>query len=158
MPSTKRLSRPSLTLNHFFDSRPRADDACEPVAHPLEALSRAPRICPVRPPNPTGNLVQYFVFNEFEQRFSTSTPFVDQFVSVLSAIDVPIPDRSIFSAGVAGTLGGQTLITNPGGGGIMAVAVEGHVDLTAGDRVSTAAFNVHTEGERTESDVMTFPL
>jgi len=145
-----------LTLNHFLDL------GIDPVTQASASRTQLAIVtCGAdlssQTPISTGNVVQYFVFNEFEQRFSTSRSFEDQFVSVLSDIDVPIPDRSIFSAGIAGTLGGRTVITTPGGGGIMAVAVEGHVDLSDSARVSTAAFNVHTEGEQAEPDVMTLP-
>ncbi|HEX9832776.1 MAG TPA: hypothetical protein VGA66_06745, partial [Mycobacterium sp.] len=54
---------------------------------------------------------QFLVFNEFEQRFSTSIT-VDCFKEIqLSAIDTAGDNfRSIFSAGVSGTLTGQTRI------------------------------------------------
>ncbi|MDX2168862.1 MAG: hypothetical protein SF182_17455 [Deltaproteobacteria bacterium] len=53
---------------------------------------------------------QFLVFNEFEQRFSTSIP-VECFKEIqLSAITSGDNSRSIFAAGVAGTLTGQTRI------------------------------------------------
>ena len=57
---------------------------------------------------PASTQVQFLVFNEFEQRFSTSTTLTCFSELPLSAIDTSQPERSIFSAGVGGTLTGQT--------------------------------------------------
>lgn len=62
-------------------------------------------------PDLSRTTAQFLVFNEFEQRLSTSTP-VQCFKELqLSAIDTSGDNsRSIFSAGVMGTLTGQTRI------------------------------------------------
>ncbi len=51
---------------------------------------------------PASTQVQFLVFNEFEQRFSTSTTLTCFDELPLSAIDTSQPERSIFSAGVGG--------------------------------------------------------
>src|SRR5262249_23744371 len=79
---------------------------------------------------------QFLVYNEFEQRFSTSAP-VECFKEIrLSDIDAANPNtRSIFSAAVGGTLTGQTKIrgvennegsqvTRPHGNALLGVAEE----------------------------------
>ena len=92
---------------------------------------------------------QYLVFNEFEQRFSTSAPVDCFFLNLLSLIDTTDPERSIFSAFVSGTLTGQTRIRAVNGG-LIGVAVEAH------GIGHTDAFNLHVQGEREgASDVVT---
>jgi hypothetical protein len=99
---------------------------------------------------PGAAVVQFLVYNEFEQRFSTSIPIFCKEVTLLSLIDTTQPDRSIFSAGVAGTLTGQTRI-NPLGSGLFAVATEIH------DGFGLAEFNVHYQGDREAPDLITLP-
>ena len=103
-----------LILNHFFDfavepgvpaNYPMARSHLH-GAHPGAVLTGLPA------PDPRCAEVQYLVFNEFEQRFSTSTPFNCKYISLLSNIDTTQNERSIFSAGVAGTLTGQTRISS----------------------------------------------
>ena len=54
--------------------------------------------------------VQFLVFNEFEQRLSTSRPVTCFDDIKISNIDTRSSDHSIFSAAVMGTLTGQTRI------------------------------------------------
>jgi len=142
----------ALTLNHFFDL------GVDPVTHASQFLTTL-AIVPcsadlsVAMPNSASDVVQYFVFNEFEQRFSTSRPMQDQRVGVLSETDTQIRERSIFSAGITGTLSGQTRL-NGIIGGLLGVAVEGHVTIDDPDRFASAAFNLHTDGERETSDTV----
>jgi hypothetical protein len=98
--------------------------------------------------------VQFFVRNEFEQQFSTSRAIMARHDGQISLIDTSIPDRSIFSAGVAGTLSGQTRF-NSFGGGIVAMAVEKHqaVGQPTGTS-SAAAFNLHSQGALSDPEVM----
>jgi hypothetical protein len=98
---------------------------------------------------PGGTTVQYLVFNEFEQRFSTSTPIQCYFERQLSSIDTRNPERSIFSVFVAGTLAGQTRIRGVGQG-LMGIL------RTAGTRTS-AAFNLHMQGDRDFPDQIIVP-
>lgn len=120
-------------------------------------------------------VVQYLVFNEFEQRFSTARK-VSCFQEIrLSKIDGATPqDRSIFSAGVAGTLTGQSRIrgvestdgqtfAKKSGYAFMAIAEEfrcagpawqfpGCSFTSTRNLVSSAAKNLHSQGRRPQSD------
>ncbi|HEX7408647.1 MAG TPA: hypothetical protein VF515_13475, partial [Candidatus Binatia bacterium] len=96
--------------------------------------------------------VQYLVFNEFEQRFSTSKP-VNCFSEIqLCNIDTPQCRRSIFNVNVAGTLTGQTRIS-PSGSGLLGVAIESHTPSSGPAR--SAAFNLHFSGSRDNADTIT---
>jgi hypothetical protein len=142
-----------LRLNHFFDF------AFDPVSNSnqlfttLALLPCSAELWHGTPFEPTATVVQYIIFNEFEQRFSTSSIVRGQSTTRLSAIDTTVAERSVFSAGVAGTLAGHTQI-EAFGVGIMAVAVEAHQSIADPNRVTTAAFNVHSEGERSASDAL----
>jgi hypothetical protein len=122
---------------------------------------------------------QFLVFNEFEQRYSTSTQ-VECFKEIrLSNIETPMNERSIFSAGVAGTLTGQTRIRgteglfadaeSEAGYGLLGVAEEfrcggpryqfplcGWVDSPE-QLVSTTAKNLHIQGRRPRADFIYLP-
>jgi hypothetical protein len=122
--------------------------------------------------------VQFLVFNEFEQRFSASTPLKCfheyELCSLGSKWDRPIGNtdptfnscqRSIFSAFVSGTLSGQTRIRGVDAGapdhgnGVLGVAEE--FFRTDPSDLSTVrasdAFNLHQVGERPSPDVITIP-
>jgi hypothetical protein len=121
-------------------------------------------------------VAQFLVFNEFEQRFSTSRT-VDCFKEIqLSNMETSDNTRSIFSAGVAGTLTGQTRIRgvvnddNIGRGGntLIGVAEEFRCagatyefptcDLVDSQRlVSGAGKNLHFQGRRPQSDFIYLP-
>jgi len=139
-----------LILNHFFDG---ADD---PVTEGFDPVSTILEMVPCSDDYlrqvPGAAVVQYLVYNEFEQRFSTSRPMQCKQFSLLSNIDTTQNERSIFSAGVSGTLTGQSRI-NPIGNGLMAVAHELH---TGGD-LSLAEFNVHYQGDRANPDFIVLP-
>ncbi len=98
-------------------------------------------------------VVQFLVYNEFEQRFSTSKRATCKADWRLSEIDTTDPTRSIFSAGVAGTLVGQSRL-NPIGSGLIAIANEA---IGNGSSSTRSSFNVHLQGDRAESDVITIP-
>jgi hypothetical protein len=136
-----------LILNHFFDGVTDPADVGDDIETELvltpcgEDLLRQV---------PVSTVVQYLVYNEFEQRFSTSRTVTCQQVLDLSEIDTTQEERSIFSAGVAGTVTGQTRMS-PLQGGLLAVAIESH----GGDE--SAAFNVHFMGDRAVGDTITLP-
>jgi hypothetical protein len=149
---------PNVTIvNHFFDF------AHDPVTDGqiVTLLTLAPCTQDLLRQVPGSAVVQYLVYNEFEQRFSTSRSMDCQQFLPMSLIDTTQPRRSIFSAGVSGTLTGQTRLT-PIGSGLLAVALEGHDVaepqfgnfLTFGAR---AAFNVHFQGDRADADLITLP-
>ena len=127
---------------------------------------------------PYRTTAQFLVFNEFEQRFSASIS-VECFREIrLSDITSPGQNhRSIFSAGVSGTLTGQTRIrggegtgtgSRPAGFALLGVMEEfrcsgaefdfplcNYVDS---DRmVSGVAKNVHIQGRRPDSDFIYLP-
>ncbi len=128
---------------------------------------------------PGQSVVQYLVYNEFEQRFSTSHSVDCKFEKVLSRIDTNDRNRSIFSAGVAGTVAGQSRLRAIGSG-LVGIATEarsiigrgicpnclmtpmtpgapplfGFIDIDGSEH---ADFNIHQQGERDEADVITLP-
>ncbi|MBX3026304.1 hypothetical protein KF840_15455 [bacterium] len=121
-------------------------------------------------------VAQFLVFNEFEQRFSTSRT-VDCFKEIqLSNMETSDNTRSIFSAGVAGTLTGQSRIRgvvnddNVGRGGntLLGIAEEFRCqgpkyqfptcDLVDAQRtLSGTGKNLHFQGRRPQSDFIYLP-
>ena len=105
-------------------------------------------------------VVQYLVFNEFEQRFSTSKA-VQCFQDIeLCNIDTSNCSRSIFNVNVSGTLTGQTRINAIGvpplPSGLLGVAKEEHISNSE-DHDRSASFNLHMQGARSDADVITIP-
>lgn len=104
-----------------------------------------------------GATLQFLIFNEFEQRFSSSTRFTCFREVQLSDIDTrPGPADntfSIFSVAVQGTLSGQTRIRSvqqsDRANGIMVVAER---FLRGESTVNSSAENVHFTGSRDRSD------
>ena len=145
-----------LILNHFFE------DADDPVPGSTSTIQTNVVFVPCSEDLlrqiPGSAVVQYLVFNEFEQRFSTSksvTCFQD---TRLCKLDTPDCSRSIFNVNTSGTLTGQTRI-NPIGkaplpSGLLGIAVETH---TGGKYTRSAAFNLHMQGARDATDTITIP-
>lgn len=164
-----------LILNHFFDGAvdPIATVDSDPVRVATD-LTLIPCTQDFLTQNPDLSLTvaQFLVFNEFEQRFSTSRT-VRCFEELrLSSVDTRQNERSIFSAGVAGTLTGQTRIRGVVDGGtdhgntLLGVAEEFRCrgadfpfcSFTApADLVSTSAMNLHFQGTRPERDFLYLP-
>jgi hypothetical protein len=135
-----------LILNHFFDG------VMDPAGNGDQIwtnLVLTPCGDDLLRQIPVATVVQYLVYNEFEQRFSTSRTVWCQQRLYLSEIDTSQEDRSIFFAGVAGTVTGQTRLS-PLQGGLLGVAFEWHGD-------QSAAFNVHFQGDRSVADTITLP-
>lgn len=132
---------------------------------------------------PGSAVVQYLVYNEFEQRFSTSRRVDCKFERILSTIDTNDRDRSIFSAGVAGSVAGQSRLRAIGSG-LLGIATEGTYSevafgalsggLTSGpihktlgstpvfslyllEGADQADVQLHQQGDRAEADVITLP-
>jgi len=114
-------------------------------------------------------VAQFLVFNEFEQRFSTSALVDCLYNKRISNIDTPNSNRSIFSAGVAGTIAGQTRIQGAGdsdtGNGLVGV-VQLFVETNIGgddprclgdDLCSSAAYNLNGTGSILGGDIITIP-
>ncbi len=117
------------------------------------------------PSNLGGATLQFLVYNEFEQRFSTSTNFACWREVQLSDIDTrpgPTGDaQSIFSASVQGTIAGQTRIRPVAGAtranGILAIAEEFWTSNGPGG-ISTTAANIHFVGvNETKGDQIVIP-
>lgn len=123
-----------LTLNHFFDYAKVSTHTVDWNVGPTVSSSVTSNLTFVpcsadflTPAAPTANAslpavtLQFLVFNEFEQRFSTSTKLYCYKETQLADIDTrPGEDgngASIFSAGVEGTLTGQTRIRSVAGTG-----------------------------------------
>lgn len=148
-----------LVLDHFFD------DAEEPANGDAvrTKLTLVPCSEDFNFQAPTKTTVQYLVFNEFEQRFSTSRSTTCFTEIALSDIDTRLgPDgdsSSIFNVAVEGTLTGQTLIrgvadsdpTKAPGHGLLAIAEEfqgeGH----------SSAYVAGQRGTRTQPDIILLP-
>lgn len=101
--------------------------------------------------------IQFLVFNEFEQRFSTSQTVTCFHEFRLPDIQGRTEVRSIFSAAVNGTLTGQTRMRG-------VVGSDGRVGYTWLGVVEefregggTSAFNVHFHGTRPEADFIRLP-
>lgn len=102
---------------------------------------------------------QFLVFNEFEQRFSTSRQVRCLLDSQLSLIDTSQPNRSIFSATVAGTIAGQTRITGVNGGLLGSALFNSGNGDPEFRREGAAAYNIHQErGDRPAGDTIRIPL
>ncbi len=149
-PAAEYSSCPNiLIMDHFFDG------ATDPISSRTvtTALTLVPCSENYAQQEPIITPVQFLVFNEFEQRFSTSR-VVQCFDDItISNIETRSNDRSLFSAAVAGTLTGQTRIRGVGNAGhtLLGVAEE----FRAGG--GTAAFNLHFHGTRPESDLISLP-
>jgi hypothetical protein len=143
-----------MILNHFFDfaENPVTDDGSFVVT----LLTLVPCTQDYLRQIPGETVVQYVVYNEFEQRVSFSRKVVCKSLLALSSIDTTQNERSIWSAGVAGTLTGQTRL-NPLTTGLFAVATE--VYFPSGDFFipPLADFNVHYQGDRAQADIITLP-
>jgi hypothetical protein len=147
-----------LVLDHFFDGAP------DPVStFPVTTdLTLVPCSEDFSGQAPITTTVQFLVFNEFEQRLSTSTPVTCFQELKLSDIDAPVRrnalrDKSIFSAAVFGTLTGQTRLRGvpdgqPGHGNTLLGIAE---EFRQGG--GTAAVNLHFQGTRSQSDFIYLP-
>jgi hypothetical protein len=147
-----------VVVDHFFDGATvagatavRSDLTLVPCSENLE-LAPTPAVTSV---------LQILVYNEFEQRFSTSTTVGCFRESQLSNLDrrPGQENTSIFNVNVQGTFAGQTVIrpvlsgTGNPGNGVLAV-VEEYRQTQGGLR--SAAFNVHWRGEKTQSDTVAY--
>jgi len=155
-----------LTLDHFFDGA--IDPATGDEIFTGVVFAPCSENFLLQSGGRNSTVLQFLVFNEFEQRLSTSLSVSCFGAFLLSAIDtntplgvLPLPSlRSIFSTGVQGTLTGETRIRpvdgvdSSRGDGMLAVAVEVHFGALS---TGSAAMNVHTSGQRARPDVMVMP-
>lgn len=165
-----------LVVDHFFDGAEVSTHNQSSHANVVTDLTLIP--CSSDLTQPASNLsrvttLQFLVYNEFEQRFSTSTKLSCFKEILLSDIDTrqddPSDNRySVFWAGVQGTLTGVSHIrpvAGPNvdgydGRGTLAVIEEFWTDslLSSVERGShTTAANVHFRGVRTQGDRIKLP-
>jgi len=145
-----------LVLDHFFD------DAMEPANNGTVRTEITLVPCSedfnFQAPQPV--VVQYLVFNEFEQRFSTSRSVTCFQEIALSDIDTRLgtsDDRfSIFNVNVQGTLTGQTLAR-----GVQTSDVTHGTGLLAITEVFVGNYSgaeeAHQRGARTQPDIILLP-
>jgi hypothetical protein len=145
-----------LILDHFFDG------ANDPITGQEVTTNLTLVPCSegfqTLPQTPVASVVQFQVFNEFEQLFSTSrtvTCFAEWPIWTIGGSQTM--QRSILSAAVEGTLTGQTKIRG--------VAVQdptfGHTLLGVAEEFretgGSAAVNLHFSGSRPQSDYLYLP-
>jgi hypothetical protein len=144
----------TLLLNHLAQgaSDPVLDQLCtgscspEPLRTELTLVPCSENLENQLPGKVT---VQFVVYNEFEQAFSTST-------TVTCYLNLPLdqigaPGNNPFTFTVLGTLGAYARINpNPGNGGVIGVAEEFRsVSYDSAPPLPAAAiFSLHTEGNR----------
>jgi hypothetical protein len=140
-----------LVFNHMFDGAVDPVDSGNTFQSTLSLVPCTEDFLLQSVPTVTA---QFLVYNEFEQRFSTSRPVQCLLQSDISNIDTTQSNRSIFSAAVAGTVAGQTRITGVGGGLI------GNAFLFTGngpDAFSGAGYNLNQFADRDEPDFIRIP-
>jgi hypothetical protein len=146
-----------LVFNHLFDG------AQDPIS--LSAIARSELTLVPCTQDFLQQLIpqvtaQFLVYNEFEQRLSTSRSVDCLLDSQISLIDTSQPNRSIFSAGVSGTVAGQTRITGVNGGligsGLLQLCDPTGCDATS-NPPGTAAYNLNQFADRTEADFISIP-
>ena len=158
----------SLLLNHFAENAtdPVPLELGNPTLHVLTELTLVPCTENFETQIPAVLNVQFTIFNEFEDQFSTSIPMACWTNLMLDSI---LP---IFDVALLGTRFAQTRITSPDTdfsrmpqSGVLGVAEEFHQVGTEKQGIcqpqpqpcSRAAFNLHTEGVRPNGDVITLP-
>lgn len=154
----------TLILSHLFDGATDPLGTATNQTYSTE-LTLVPCSNDFTTQTPGRSTAQFLVFNEFEQRFSTSRTVDCLFDGTISSIDTRNPARSIFSAGVAGTIAGQTRIRGVGGNTIQGVATNGGLLGVARTSVankaggpSSAAYNLHQQGNPTAGqDLIVIP-
>lgn len=157
MDGTQYEACPSmLILNHIFDNAPDPlSTATANVPTVTTDLTLVPCGDDFLRQEPGNATAQYLVFNEFEQRLSTSRKVDCFFESQISLIDTPNSTRSIFSFNVQGSLVGQTRIRGVGkaatGHGLIGVARA----LVGGQR--GVAYNLQQSGNISGADIITIP-
>lgn len=153
-----------LVLDHFFDDAV-LETGVDRESRVRTKITFVPCSEDFLLQRPVSTVVQFLVYNEYEQRFSTSRKVTCLTEIEISDIDTrfgPADDRaSIFNVNVQGTLTGQTVMRGvvgpaqnpPLGNGILAIAEECHEDLETGT-INTAAYALVQRGKRTQPDFM----
>jgi hypothetical protein len=108
-----------LVFDHLFDG---ALDPIDAQGRSETELTLVPCSQDLRTQIVTPVNALFLVYNEFEQRYSTTKQVRCLLDSPISRIDTSQPTRSVFHAAVTGTIAGQTFIDSVGGG-LIGVAV-----------------------------------
>lgn len=155
----------NLIVDHFFDGAP------DPVDGGIFVTDLTLVPCSENFALANADLgrstAQFLVFNEFEQRFSSSLPVTCFDERLMSNIDTTNNDRSVFSVNVSGTIAGQTRI-RPIGDGLLGVAramkffgtIEEIAELrnTLSPVVGPGAgYELHQQGDRDALDTIVLP-
>jgi len=151
-----------LILNHFFEG------ASPEIGGIVKTdLTLVPCSENLGDPDVSANfevVAQMLIYNEFEQRFSSSARVECYRATTLADIDTfpgPSGDTfSIFSVGVQGTITGQTRIRGVQGAdgnlgyGLLGVACENYREVAGGQILATTAFNLHHSAFRLQGDAI----
>jgi len=144
-----------LILDHFFEGAndPVSGDRINSVLTLVPCSEDYERQAPVEAP------IQFLVFNEFEQRFSTSRIINCFHEFRLFDIDGATPGdvRSIFSAAVNGTLTGQTRMRGVAGDNPRVGYTWLGLAEEFRENAGSAAYNIHFHGARPQSDFIHLP-
>ncbi len=158
----------TLVLDHIFDGAP------DPIGPDGTFFYTDLTLVPCSEDFATGtanlgrSTAQFLVFNEFEQRFSSSLAVTCFEETLLSNIDTRDNTRSIFSVNVSGTVAGQTRIHAVGSGLLgVARAMKAPIPLEViSESVSVglppvfapgAAYELHQQGQRDAVDEIILP-
>ncbi len=141
-----------LVFNHMFDGAVDPINADNTFASTLSLVPCTENFLTQSVPRVTA---QFLVYNEFEQRFSTSRLVECLLTSDISNIDTTQSNRSIFSAAVSGTVAGQTRITGVGGGLVGSAFLFSVNDEL--ESVSGAGYNLNQFADRVDPDIITIP-
>jgi hypothetical protein len=151
-----------LVFNHLFDF------AVDPISGFWEAhseLSLVPCTQNLLTQEVPRVTAQFLVYNEFEQRLSTSRTVQCLLTTPISLIDTTQPARSIWNAALQGTVAGQTKITGVQGGLIGVASLNFCAPDLAGGCASMspelidagAAYNLNQRGDRELPDFILIP-
>jgi len=137
------------------------DGAIDPISETFEAsseLTLIPCTQDFRGQTLPPVTAQFLVYNEFEQRLSTSRRVDCLLDSRISSIDTGSPTRSIFSVNVGGTITGQARIRGVGGGLAGVALLSLATDFTdPGSRVGWAAYALDTVVRTEDADTISLP-
>ena len=146
-----------LVFNHLFDG---AVDPISGVALANSELTLVPCTEDLELQEIPQVTAQFLVYNEFEQRLSTSRLVNCLLNTPISLIDTSQQSRSIWSAALEGTVAGQTRITGVGGGLLGAATLSLCDPSGCASPVSpygTSAYNLDQFADRVDSDFIQIP-
>jgi len=153
-----------LILDHFFEGATSPINAADVVRTNLTLVPCTESLLGT-PVAPVTTAAQMLIYNEFEQRFSTSRRVSCFSSGLLADIDTRASADddaySVFSVGTQGTITGQTRIRGVEttetalGHGLLGVAEEFHI---GGGAIGAAAFNLNYFGDREQVDFVTLSL